>query len=291
MLAVMILISPTYRQMVAHYNTAVMPARPYKPRDKPQAEGAVLVVQRWILARLRHQTFYSLEELNQTINSLLMELNNKPFQKKLGSRYSQFQEFEKKTLKPLPDRPYAYAEFKRLRVGFDYHVEVNKHYYSVPHIYARQEVEARISAHTIEIFDQGKRIASHEKQQGPGTTTCPLHMLPSHCQHKEWSVEGCLKWALDTGPSTYAFMDNIFKDKDHPHQAYRFFLGLLKLSRYFGAHRLEKACERALFYGVYSYKTLSTFLEKRLDQEPLSSMQEDSPPLSHGNIRGPHYYQ
>lgn len=284
-------INPSYASMVAYYNTAVLPARPYKPRDKPNVEGGILVVQRWILARLRHQTFYSIEELNQAISRLLTELNHKPFQKKPGSRHSQFKEFEQNVLRPLPAKPYAYAEFKRLRVGFDYHIEVGKHYYSVPYQYARQEVEARVSVHTIEIFDRGKRIASHERRQESGTTTCPLHMLPSHRKHKEWSPEGCLKWASEVGPCRYTFMDSILKRKAHPNQAYRLFLGLLKLNRHFGTHRLEKACERALFYGVRSYKTLFNFLEKRLDQEPLSLIQEEPPPPKHGNIRGAHYYQ
>jgi transposase len=268
-----------------------MPARPYKPKDKPSAEAGVLLVQRWILARLRHQTFYSLEDLNQAISGLLIELNNKPFQKKTGSRYSQFKEFEQSTLKPLPGKPYTYGEFKRLRVGFDYHIEVEKHYYSVPHLYARQEVDVRIGAHTIEVFAQGKRIASHERKQGPGTTTIALHMLPSHRRHQEWTPESCLEWALEVGPHTHAFMASILKNKAHLRQAYRFFLGLLKLSRFFGSQRLEKACERALFYGVYSYKTLANFLEKHLDQEPLIRLQEEPLPLEHKNIRGSHYYK
>ncbi len=284
-------INPSYAEMVAYYNTAVMPARPYKPKDKPSAEGGVLLVQRWILARLRHQTFYSLEDLNQAISGLLTQLNNKPFQKKTGSRYSQFKEFEQSTLKPLPGKPYTYGEFKRLRVGFDYHIEIEKHYYSVPHLYARQEVDVRISAHTVEVFVQGKRIASHERKQRPGTTTTSLHMLPSHRQHQEWTPESCLEWALEVGPYTHAFMASILKNKAHLRQAYRFFLGLLKLSRFFGSQRLEKACERALFYSVYSYKTLANFLERHLDEEPLASLQEEPLPLEHKNIRGSHYYK
>lgn len=284
--------NPAYADMAAYYNTAILPARPYKPKDKPKAENGVLIVSRWILARLRHHTFYSLEDLNKSIADLLKELNHKPFQKIPGSRHSQFMEFEKPALLPLPLQPYRYAQFKRLRVGADYHVEVDKHYYSVPHQYARQEVEVRISAHTIEVFGQGKRIASHERQPHSGATTCPLHMLPSHRHHKEWSPEACLKWAMETGPSTYDFILYILNNKRHIRQVYRLFLGLLKLSRYFGSERLEKACQRAVFYGRYSYKTLSVFLEKRLDQEALPELPlEENQPLDHVNIRGSHYYQ
>lgn len=284
-------LNPAYADMAAYYNTAILPARPYKPKDKPKAENGVLLVSRWILAHLRHQTFYSLEELNKAIADLLADLNHKPFQKRPGSRYSQFMEFEKPVLNPLPLQPYSYAQFKRLRVGFDYHVEVDKHYYSVPYQYARQEVEVRLSAHTVEIFEQGKRIASHARQSKPGTTTCPLHMLPSHLQHKQWSPEACLKWALETGPATHTFIQYILKNKRHVRQAYRLFLGLLKLSRYFGSARLEEACKRAVFYERYSYKSLSVFLEKRLDQEPLPELPQESEPLDHANIRGAHYYR
>jgi len=153
--------------MVTYYNTAVLPARPYKSRDNPKAENAVLIVERWILARLRHTAFHSLHELNQAMSALLVEFNNKPFQKMQGSRYSQFKELDQPSHKPLPARPYEYAAFKRLRVGVDYHIEVEKHYYSVPYQYTREEVEVRITAHTLEILLKGQRIASHERHYGP----------------------------------------------------------------------------------------------------------------------------
>lgn len=283
-------INPSYAEMIAYYNTAVLPARPYKPRDKPKAENAVLIVERWVLARLRHKVFYSLHELNQAIHSLLVELNNQPFQKIPGSRYSQFKELEQPHLKPLPARPYEYAEFKRLRASIDYHIEVEKHYYSVPYQYAREEVDVRLTSHVIEILSNGQRIASHERHYGPGVTTCPAHMTEPHRKHQEWTPESCLDWGLTIGISTHSLINNLFQSKSHPRQVYRLFLGLLKLVKYFGEKRLENACKRAVFYGICSYKKIQAILEKGLDQEPLPLYKEETQPIEHSNIRGSHYY-
>jgi len=284
-------INPSYADMATYYNTAILPARPYKPRDKPKVENGVLVVERWILARLRHTVFYSLYELNQAISALLTELNNKPFQKMQGSRYSQFKELEQPSLKPLPARPYEYAQFKRLRVGVDYHLEIEKHYYSVPYQYAREEVEVRLTTHTLEILSQGQRIASHERHYSPGITTCPAHMPESHRKHQEWTPESCLAWGLSIGSSTHSLLSQIFQQKSHPRQVYRLFLGLLKLVRYFGEKRLEDACRRGVFYESYSYKKLKAILEKGLDQETLPIPSEEKQPIEHANIRGSHYYR
>lgn len=284
-------INPSYADMASYYDTVVLPARPYKPRDKPKAENGVLTVERGILARLRHTTFYNLPELNQAISDLLAELNNKPFQKMQGSRYSQFKELEQPSLKLLPARPYEYTEFKRLRVGIDYHIEIERHYYSVPYQYAREEVEVRLTAHILEVLVQGRRIASHERRYGPGATTCPSHMSESHRKHQEWTPESCLAWGLTIGRSTHCLLSLFFQQKSHPRQVYRLFLGLLKLVRRFGEKRLEDACRRGVFYGIYSYKKLKAVLEKGLDQESIPLLLEEKQPIEHANIRGSQYYR
>lgn len=179
-----------------------MPARPYKPKDKPRVEGGVQVVERWILAKLRHRSFYSLGELNEEIKILLVALNQKPFQKREGSRYSHFKEYEEKALKPLPAFPYEYAVFKRLKVTPDYHVPYNQHYYSVPYAYVGEKVDLRLTAHTLEILAKGQRIASHSRCSYPGKTTLPEHQPSHHRKHCEWTPESCFKWALQLGPST-----------------------------------------------------------------------------------------
>jgi transposase len=284
-------LNPSYNDMVAHYGTAVLPTRPYHPRDKPKVENAVLVVERWILARLRHQQFTSLHALNQAIKALLEELNNRPFQKMPGSRYSQFKELEQDALKPLPAKRYEYATFKHQLVNVDYHIEVDQHYYSVPHQYARETVDIRITAHMLEILKDGQRIASHIRSFKPGVTTLPDHMPEAHRQHCQWTPESCLQWAQSLGEATYALMHQFFKQKSHPRQVYRLFLGLLKLTKHFGADRLEAACKRAVFYENYSYKRVQAILEKGLDHEALPVVVEEKPPIDHANIRGAQYYK
>jgi transposase len=193
-------LNPTYAEMAAYYSTAIMPARPYKPKDKAKVENAVLIAERWIFGRLRHQVFYSLEQLNETLKDLCFQLNREPFQKLPGCRLSQFKEIDQPFLKPLPSKPYVYAVFKRKRAGKDYHVEVDKHFYSVPYRYACKEVEIRITAHIIEIYSEGVRIASHERQLKAGFTTLPIHQPDNHRHHAEWTLENSLKWAQNIGP-------------------------------------------------------------------------------------------
>ena len=284
-------INPSYADMAAHYNTAIMPARPYKPKDKSKVENAVLIVERWILARLRHISFTSLSELNTHLSTLLQELNHKPFQKMEGSRYSQFQEIDLPVLKALPQRPYEFALFKRRLVNVDYHVEIDHHYYSVPYQYVRHQVDVRLTAHVVEVFYQRKRIASHVRHTKAGVTTLPAHMPEPHRHHHQWTPDSCLKWAQDIGSSTHTFMLYLQQRKPHPQQLYRLFLGLLRLTKYFNAERLEAACKRAVYYNCYSIKWLETTLEAGLDDETLPEPLEETTPIDHDNIRGANYYK
>ncbi len=167
----------SYEEMAAHFGIAVIPARPFRPRDKPKAELTVLLVSRWVLARLRHQRFFSLDELNAAIRPLLTALNERPFQKLPGSRRSVFEALDRPAMRPLPATPYVYAEWKRVRTAFDYHVDVDRHYYSVPHALVGQELWARFSASTVEVFHRSVRVASHVRSYQRGAhTTLPQHM-------------------------------------------------------------------------------------------------------------------
>jgi transposase len=284
-------INPAYAELAAHYNTAVMPARPYKPKDKAKVENGVLLVERWILARLRHQTFYSLSQINQEIQRLLMHLNSKAFQKMPGSRLSVFEQLDHPALKPLPLKPYTYASFKRLRVGPDYHLEIDQHFYSVPYSYVGETVDVRLSAHVVEIYFKGVRIASHERKKTQGMTTVNLHQPSSHRQHQEWSIEAALNWSLNIGPATHQLLTLLYEQKKHDHQKYRLFLGFAKLARYFSEKRLEQACHRANCLGLYSYKRIAQSLKNKLDQEQLPVSEPlEMPPIAHANIRGSSYY-
>jgi len=231
-------VNTAYGDLAGYYGTAVLPARPYKPKDKAKVENAVLVVERWILARLRHRTFFGLRELNVAIRQLLIELNERPFKKMPGSRKSVFESIDKPALKPLPERPYEYAEFKKARVHIDYHVEVDGHFYSVPSSLLKKEIDVRLTASIIECLYKGKRVASHIRSYRGGFTTCTEHMPKAHQKHLEWSVGRFLNWALDIGPATKDLVQHLLEKKPHPEQGYRACLGLLSLAKQYGKARL-----------------------------------------------------
>src|ERR1700751_3812425 len=237
------MVNRTYAEMARHYGTAIVPARPYKPRDKAKVEVGVQVVERWILARLRHQRFFSLAELNEAIRRLLDELNARPMRGWGMSRRALFQQLDKPTLGSLPPLPYEYAEWKRCRVGLDYHVEIAKHYYSVPHQLLRQEVEARITAATIEIFHRGKRVASHRRSLRPHRpTTIPEHMPSAHRRYRDWTHESIRHEAQAVGPDATVLVDVILRSRPHPEQGFRSCIGILRLVKRYGAERVDAAC-------------------------------------------------
>ena len=286
------LLNTSYYQMLAHYGTAALPARPYKPRDKAKVEVAVQVVERWILARLRQQTFFTLFDLNLAIRQLLDELNQRPFKKLPGCRRSQFEALDQPALRPLPAQAYEYAEWRKARVSLDYHIEVERHYYSVPHSLLRREVDVRLSEKTVEIFLAGKRVAGHLRSSRQGShSTNAEHMPKSHRAHLEWTPGRLLNWALEIGPHTRDLVKHLLWHKPHPEMGYRSCLGLLNLAKRFGRDRLEAACERALILGSPNRRSVVSLLEQGLDRLPLPEPTVAQPPLFHENIRGPDYYQ
>jgi transposase len=280
----------TYLDLARHYGIAVVPARPRKPRDKAKGEKAVQLVENWILARLRNRTFFNLEELNRAIANLLIELNNKPFQKLEGSRRSLFETLEKPLLKPLPVQRYEFARWKKATVNIDYHVEVEKNYYSVPYQLVKEQVEVRLTASVVEIFHRGKRVAGHERLIGKGKfSTLHQHRPKSHQKYLEWSPSRIVHWARETGPQTAALVQAIIDDKPHPEQGYRACLGLIRLGERYSKERLEAACARALLFNTLSYHSVKSILEKGLDRLP----QEEAlsaEPVRHYNLRGSQYY-
>ena len=288
-------IQRTYEAMAEHYETAVMPARPRKPRDKAKAEVGVQVVQRWILARLRNETFYSLDDLRARVAELLEDLNSRPM-KKLGgvTRRQLFERLERAELQPLPRERFAFCEWKECRVNIDYHVEVDHHFYSVPHELVGEIVSARITTSTVEIIHRDKRICSHVRSYVRGKhTTKTEHMPLAHQKHLEWTPSRIIEWARQTGPKTAELAEAIMKERRHPEQGYRSCLGLLRLGKTYGAYRLEAACARAVVVRARSYRNVKSILDKGLDRVPLPDLPDDPPPQQpevHGNIRGPHYW-
>lgn len=282
----------TYEELAQHYGTAILPARVRRPRDKAKVENAVLLVERWILARLRHQSFFSLTELNAAIRELLEVLNRRPFKKLPGCRRQLFEQLDRPAMKRLPAARYTYAEWKRARVHIDYHVEVEGHYYSVPYPLVKQELEVRLSAHTVECFYQGKRVASHRRSYHKGRhTTLPEHMPKAHQHYAGWSPQRLVGWAEKTGPATAELVATILASRAHPQQGYRSCLGIMRLGKHYGEQRLEAASRRALAIGAMSFKSLESILKHGLDaQAPLNTETRAAEPLLHPNLRGAQYY-
>lgn len=285
-------INATFQNLARHYGTAIIPARVRKPRDKAKVEGGVLIVERWILAALRNQTFFTLPDLNAAIRTLLQRLNTRPFKKLDGNRESAFLALDKPALRTLPDARYEVDEWSRARVNIDYHIAIDRHYYSVPYTLVRQEVEIRTTQTTIEILHRGTRIASHPRSFKPGHhSTLPEHMPPNHLRFLEWTPERLVAWAQKKGPHAAQLVQAIMDSRDHPQQGFRAGLGILRLEKTYGTERLEAACRRALRFQAYSYKNVEAILKNGLDARPLPSTAENQdPPLQHDNVRGAGYY-
>ncbi|PIV20548.1 MAG: IS21 family transposase [Deltaproteobacteria bacterium CG03_land_8_20_14_0_80_45_14] len=286
-------INRTYLELARHYHTTVIPARPYRAKDKAKVEAGVLMAQRWILACLRNRKFYSLAELNQAIRELLERLNNRQMRKLHRSRKEMFETLDKIAALPLPERRYEYADWKKPRVNIDYHIEVESHYYSVPYQLAHQQVDVRITAKTIEVFFKCQRQASHPRSYVKyGYTTLVEHMPESHRKYLEWTPTRILGWAEKTGPCTKELVKTIIESKQHPEQAYRSCLGIFRLEKYYPKERIENASKRALKYRICSYQSMKSILATGLDKQAdlfYGSGNLISP--EHQNIRGESYYR
>ena len=286
------LINATYADMAVHYGVAVLPARVYRPRDKAKAEVGVQIVERWVLARLRHQTFFSLAELNREIDSLRARLNARAFRKLPGTRQALFRTLDRPAMKALPESRYVFAEWRRARVHIDYHIEVDGHYYSVPYRLVGQQLEVHLTAQTVEALHGGSRIASHVRSPMKGRhTTVTSHMPKAHREYAEWTPQRLIAWATHTGSATAQLITHVMESRAHPQQGFRSCLGIMRLSKIYGTERLEAACTRATALGTSSYRSLESMLRQGLEREPLPARSEQSDPITHTNVRGPGYYQ
>lgn len=285
-------LNPTYQDFAAHYGVAVVPARVRKPRDKAKAEVAVQVVERWILARLRHRTFFALAELNQAIRALLEEVNRRPMRAWGRSRRDLFLAIDQPALRPLPEQPYdALTILVHATVGIDYHVGFEKNFYSVPYQLLRQSVMVRATERTVEIFHKGVRVASHPRALGTHRyETIPEHRPPAHRAYLEWTPERLLRWAATIGPSTATLIQIRLQMRAHPEQSFRACLGILGLAKRYGHDRLEAACHRALGSGIHQYRGIKNILAHSYDR--LDREQESAPTHcpAHANVRGTTYY-
>jgi transposase len=283
-------INRTYQEMARHYGTSVVPARPYKPRDKAKVEQSVLLAQRWVVARLRNRRFFSLVELNGAIAELVGELNARVMRGYGASRAELFAQVDAPALKVLPAEPYAFASWKRCRVAPDYHVEVEGCFYSVPYRLIREAVDVRVADRTIEAFHKGERVASHAKSPGRrGHVTVPEHMPSSHRRHAAWTPARMMAAADKIGPAAAALFAQIMTDRPHPEQGFRTCLGILALEKTYGQARIEAACQRAGVIRARSVSSVRSIIKTGLDRAFLEPA-PDPEPLRHGNIRGRTYF-
>ncbi|MGH8296605.1 MAG: IS21 family transposase [Steroidobacteraceae bacterium] len=279
-------LNPSYQDFAEHYGIAILPARVRKPRDKAKVEGGVLIVERAILARLRNLTFFSLADLNTALATLLAELNGKPFQQREGSRQSLFEAEERPTLRPLPARPYEFAEWKKAKVHLDYHVQVEGAFYSVPYALIGQTVDVRLTAHGVEVFHRQRLVAAHPRcrERGHFTTTAD-HRPERHSAVIDLTHEKLMQRALAIGPATAAVLAQQARRRRHPEEALRANLGILRLARDFSPAALEAAATRALQLGALSYRALRTLITA-----PAVVPVEPVLPLTHPNVRGGDYF-
>lgn len=287
-------LNPSYLRMGTHYQVAIMPARAGKPRDKAKVEAGVLVVTRWITAALRNHEFFSIAELNGKLAELLVKLNTRAFKKLPTCRKDLFETLEKGLLRPLPSVPYEHMDWKAATVNVDYHIEIDGHYYSVPHTLIGRRVESWASARTIELTLNHRRIWLHPRSfvKG-GYTTAPEHRPKSHQEYLSWTPERIIAWAKKIGSSTAALVDAVIKARPHPEQGYRASLGIIRLEKRYGRERLEAACNRALHIKARSYKSVVSILKTGLDQIPLPLPEDDGKEVTlprHNNIRGSRYF-
>jgi transposase len=291
-------INPTYAELADHYSCAVIPARPGKARDKAKAEVGVLISQRWILAVLRKRIFYSLAELNAAVRECLERLNNRPLRKAKKSRREMFETIDRPAALSLPQQPYEYAEWCKVRVDISYHFEIvaDQHYYSVPYQLLHERLDVRLTATTVEAFYKGERVAAHVRSYVKGDySTLPEHRPPEHQAYAEWSPERFIRWAGKIGPVTTQLVQKILDSRPYPEQAFKSCMGVIQLSRHYETERVEAAAKRALKYNACSYRSMKSILSSGLDRQPdpESFIRKDgqmSLPF-HENIRGQEYYQ
>lgn len=281
-------LNPSYRDLAEHYQTAVVPARPYKPQDKAKVETGVRIIEQRVLAPLRDRVFFSLSELNSALWEELSRLNVRPMQEYGKSRDELFLELDRPALTPLPPTPYRFAEWKKAKVNIDYHIEFKKHYYSVPYQFRHEYVWVRAGERNVEVFRDGERIAYHLRDDTPGRhTTVEAHMPPSHRYVSEWTPVRFFDWAGTIGKETQAQVQALLGSRQHAEQAYRACLGLLRLAKKFGNSRLEAACLKANALGIASFRSVKSMLEtgnEKLDRTAVGK--SSSPCLTHRNIRG-----
>jgi transposase len=282
-------VNRSYGAMAEHYRAGILPARPYRPKDKAKVEAGVRIAQYYILGRLRHLKFFSLAECNAAIAEILPQLNGRVMRRIGMSRQQLFDTIERPAMQNLPEQDYEYAEWKIARVGIDYHVQVGDFFYSVPHKLLREQVDTRLTERTVEIFHRGQRVAAHPRRFGGSRHgTLPEHMPSAHRRYAAWNPERFQIEARAIGPNTEALVRCIMSKRQHPEQGFRTCVGVLRLFRKLDAQRAEEISAYALEIGAMNYPSIASIAERRLERK--TARHPDSAPILHVNIRGSQYY-
>ena len=279
-------LNTSYLEMARYYGIAIIPARVAKPKDKAKVEVGVQIAERWVLAVIRNRQFFSIAEANIAVRELLEKLNLRPFKKLPGNRKELFGKTDQPLLKALPQNPYEFAEWKIATVNIDYHVEFERHYYSVPYQMIHKQVNIRATVGLVEIFYKGKQIACHQRNTQQFThTTLKEHMPKSHREYAEWTPDRIISWAAKTGPETADFIQELLLRKPHPELGFRAAMGVIRLGSRFGSDRLEKACYRARIGKAFNYRSVENILKRNLDNVVIISPPERVP-IAHENLWG-----
>jgi transposase len=287
-------INPEYQKFAEHYETTILAARPYKPKDKAVVEGAVKIVYQCIFAPLRDRVFHTIDELNVAIREELEKLNNRVMQQYKKSRWEMFHDIEKEYLSPLPVETYQYQEYRRLKVQCNYHVylSTDKHYYSVPYSYLGKHVELFYTPTSVEIFHNNQRIALHRRNQHTyGYTTVHEHLPPQHRYKDNWNSEKLLSWGESIGRHVRDVVDTILSRKTHPEQGFKSCMGILNLTKKYDHTRLDKACQKALMYEYVSYKGIENMLKNGVEENMQQELFKEYTHGIHENVRGQKYYK
>jgi transposase len=279
----------SYEHMAIHFGTAILPARPAKPRDKAKVEGGVRIAQRWILGRLRNRVFHSLAALNAAIRESMADMNSRVMRDYRASRHDLFESVERASLLPLPTDSFEITEWKQVTVNVDYHVAFDDRLYSVPHRYVHQRVWVCATSTTVEVQLRNSRIAAHPRFGKDRIATTPGHLPRSHREQAEWTPSRILSWAEKLGAGTHALCSAILRDRPHPEQGFRSCLGILRLAKRYGDERVERACARCFAAHARSYRSVDSMLRHGLENAP-SAPTLVAPIADHENLRGPDYY-
>lgn len=280
-------LNKTYRDMATFYGTAIVPARPVKPKDKGLVEKGVQIIENRIIAKFRHRTFLSFDELYTASMEELEVINTTNFKDRTISRYQLFHEIEKQELLPLPNGRFEYSEWKTCKVAFDYHIKFDDHFYSVSYVFVGKQVEVRGTTRLVEIFYDHERIASHMRSYDKTKRyiTEPEHMPENHRAYAEWDYNRFISWASTYGQQTANYIRFVMDKRDHPEQAYKTCAGILNMGKSISKDSMEKICQKALETNAYSYKYFDAIFRKYTENDtPVTK------PINNPNIRGSKYY-